>query len=125
MEIFQYGLLALLPTTIVVLFFTYLGCKVLDMILGILKTYKNGGYRSRKMRDGIIRWIAEIVAIVFVIMIDCVLGLNFLLCGFTISLFIYKEGGSILENLSECGVELHSAVAEKLEIFNKSNKNQD
>ncbi len=70
MEIFQYGLLVLLPRTIVVLFFTYLVCKVLDMLLGILKTCKNGGYRNRKMRDGIIRWRAEIVAIVFIIIMD-------------------------------------------------------
>ena len=125
MDFLQNGLLSLLPKTIAVLFFVYLGVKCLDMILGLLKTLKNGGYKSRKMRDGIIRWIAEIVAIVFVILIDFVLGLNFLLCGFTLGLFIYKEAGSIVENLGECGVELPSIVTEKLEVFNKSTKEQE
>ncbi|NWK13025.1 phage holin family protein, partial [Clostridium cadaveris] len=95
------------------------GFKCLDMLLGILKAWKNNNYRSGKMRDGIVRWIAEIVAIVFVVVVDMVLGLNFYLCGFTLSLFVYKEAGSILENLTECGVEMPLAVKEKLEVFNK------
>ena len=119
MEFIQTGLLKMLPQTLVILLIAYLGEKVLDMALGVLKTWKNGNYKSRKMRDGIIRWITEIIAIVFVIGVDFVLGLNFYLCGFTLSLFIYKEVGSILEKLTECGVELPSVVVEKLEIFNK------
>ena len=125
MSFLENGLLSLLPRTIVVLFFAYLFIKCLDMFLGVLKTFKNGGYKSRKMRDGIIRWVAEIAAILFVILIDFVLGLNFLLCGFTLALFIYKEAGSIVENLGECGVELPSIVTEKLEVFNKQNKEQE
>ena len=125
MDFLQNGLLSLLPKTIVILFFAYLVIKCLDMFLGVLKTFKNGGYKSRKMRDGIIRWVAEIAAIVFVILIDFVLGLNFLLCGFTLALFIYKEAGSIVENLGECGVELPSIVTEKLEVFNKQNNEQE
>ena len=70
-------LLKILPQTVAILLLGYLGCKVLDMLLGILKTWKNDNYKSGKMRDGIIRWIAEMVAIVFVIGIDLVLGLNF------------------------------------------------
>ena len=125
MDFLQTGLLKILPQTVAILLLGYLGCKVLDMLLGILKTWKNDNYKSGKMRDGIIRWIAEMVAIVFVIGIDLVLGLNFYLCGFTLSLFIYKEAGSIAENLGECGVELPSIVTEKLEVFNKQTKEQE
>lgn len=119
MQIFQSGLLNLVPETIKWMTLAYLGFKCMDMLLGILKSWKNKNYKSGKMRDGIVRWIAEIVAIVFVITIDFVLGINFYLCGFTLSLFIYKEAGSILENLSECGVILPEVVADKLEVFNK------
>lgn len=80
MEFIQTGLLKMLPQTVAILLIAYLGEKVLDMALGVLKTWKNGNYKSMKMRDGIIRWIAEIVAIVFVIGVDFVLGLNFYLC---------------------------------------------
>ena len=125
MDFLQTGLLKILPQTVAILLLGYLGCKVLDMLLGILKTWKNDNYKSGKMRDGIIRWIAEMVAIVFVIGIDLVLGLNFYLCGFTLSLFIYKEAGSIAENLGECGVELPSIVTDKLEVLNKQTKEQE
>lgn len=113
------GLLTLLPKALTILFLLYLGCKAADFLLGILKTWKNKNtYKSRKMRDGIVRWVAELVAIVFVIGLDLVLGLNFILCTATLGLFIYKEAGSIIENLSECGVELPAILADRLEVFN-------
>lgn len=125
-EILQNGLLKYLPEPIGFILAFYFICKIIDFATGILKTLKNKYlYKSGKMRDGIIRWIAEMVAIVFVIGIDLVLGLNFYLCGFTLSLFIYKEAGSIAENLTECGVELPSIVTEKLEVFNKQTKEQE
>lgn len=114
----QIGLLKLLPISVAYLLLGYLSIKVADFILGLLKTWKNGNYKSSKMRDGIVRWIAELVAIVFIITIDLILGLNFYLCSFTLALFIYKEVGSILENLTECGVELPKVVTDRLEVFN-------
>ena len=115
------GLLNIFPIGIAILFIFYLGCKAIDFILGILKTWKNRNtYKSRKMRDGIVRWIAELVAIVFVIGIDLVLGINFILITGTLSLFIYKEGGSILENLQACGVDMPTFIADRLEVFNPS-----
>nr|DAZ05589.1 MAG TPA: holin [Caudoviricetes sp.] len=125
MEFIQTGLLKILPQTVAILLIAYLGCKVLDMLLGVLKSWKNANYKSRKMRDGIVRWIAEMVAVVFVIGIDLVLGLNFYLCGFTLSLFIYKEAGSICENLAECGVELPNIIKDKLEIFNSYKEDRE
>ena len=122
----QTGLLKVLPTFIVWMFIFYLVCKVCDFLTGILKSLKTGGtgYRSSKMRDGIIKWVAELIAIVFVVGIDLLLGLNFLLCGFTLSLFIFKEGGSLVENLGQCGVDLPDSVKGKLEIFNVNKTNQ-
>lgn len=125
MDFIQIGLLKILPQTVAILLIAYLACKVLDMLLGVLKSWKNANYKSRKMRDGIVRWIAEMVAVVFVIGIDLVLGLNFYLCGFTLSLFIYKEAGSILENLAECGVELPNIIKDKLEIFNSDKEDRE
>lgn len=123
MEFLQTGLLKLLPTTVTVLLLCYLAFKAIDFITGILKTWKNQGtYQSRVMRDGIIRWISELVAIVFVITIDIVLGLNFLLITATLGLFIYKEAGSIKENLEACGVKLPSIVDENVDKFNPEDK---
>lgn len=117
-EILQVGLLKLLPITIVYMLLGYLVVKALDFILGLLKTWKNGNYKSSKMRDGIIRWIAELIGIVFVMLLDFVLGLNFYITGFTLALFLYKEAGSILENLAECGVNMPKVLKDKLEVLN-------
>lgn len=114
-----------IPEAISWLLVFYLGIKTIDMILGILKSYKNKNYRSRKMRDGIIRWIAELMAIAFVLMLDMFLGLKFTLIGLTIALFAYKEAGSIVENLGECGVHLPEIISEKLEVLNINKKNKD
>lgn len=121
--ILQTGLLKLLPTPITYMLLFYFACKFFDFTSGILKCLKSGGtgYRSSKMRDGIIKWIGELIAILFVMGLDLIIGLNFILCGATLSLFIFKEGGSILENLAECGVNVPDVVKERLEIFN-SNK---
>ena len=117
-EILQMGLLKLLPATIVYMLLGYLVVKALDFVLGLLKTWKNSNYKSSKMRDGIIRWIAELIGILFVMLLDYVLGLNFYVTGFTLALFLYKEAGSILENLAECGVNMPKILKEKLEILN-------
>lgn len=110
----QTGLLKMLPQGIALFLCFYLICKATDFLTGLLKTWKNPGtYKSRLMRDGLIRWVAELLAIFFVICLDIVLGLNFLIVTATLALFIYKEAGSIKENLEECGVTLPG-------IFNKT-----
>ncbi len=100
------GLLSVLPNSINIFLITYFSFKMIDFATGILKTFKNGEtpYKSAKMRDGLIRWIAELLGITFVILLDIILGADFALCMITLCLFIYKEAGSILENLYICGV---------------------
>ena len=121
-EILQNGIVDYLPQTIVVMLITYLAIKVLDFASGLLKTWKNKNYKSSKMRDGLIRWIAELIAIIFVIFIDMLLNLNFYICGLTLALFVYKETGGIIENLAELGVNLPGVLKDKLEILNKKDK---
>ncbi|MBY0754524.1 phage holin family protein [Clostridium sardiniense] len=110
-----------IPEAISWLLVLYLAFKFIDMALGILKSVKNKNYRSRKMRDGIIRWIAEFLGIAFVLLLDIFLNLKFAVIGITLALFAYKEAGSILENLAECDVKLPSIVSDKLEILNQGN----
>lgn len=124
--VLQTGLLKMLPKPIMYMIIFYFACKFFDFTSGLLKCCKSGGtgYKSSKMRDGIITWIGELIAILFVVGLDLLLGLNFILCGATLALFIFKEGGSILENLAECGVNMPDAVKERLEMFNTSKNNQ-
>ncbi len=116
----EFHVIQLLPQLIRTMLLFYFLVKVLDFVSGLLKTWKGvSPYKSRVMRDGLIRWIGELVGIVFVLALDIVLGLNFYLTGFTVALFIYKEGGSIVENLKAIGVELPEQVGEKLKEFDK------
>ncbi|EKN67515.1 phage holin family protein [Schinkia azotoformans] len=113
-------LLESLPKTLTYMLLFYFLVKVLDFATGLLKTWKGvSPYQSAVMRDGIIRWIGELIGIIFVLAIDFILGLNFYLTGFTVGLFIYKEGGSIVENLKMLEVNLPGIVQDKLNTFDK------
>ena len=119
-QIIQHPFLSLVPTTILYMLLAYFAFKVLDFATGLLKTWKKvSPYQSRIMRDGIIRWIGELVGITFVILLDLMFGLDFYLTGFTLALFLYKEGGSIAENLQALGVDMPGIVDETLEKLNK------
>ncbi|MCX0356256.1 phage holin family protein [Clostridium perfringens] len=102
----------------------YASIKTIDMLSGALKALKRKKYRSRKMRDGLIRWVAELIAITFVLILDMFLGFKYALIGVTVSLFIYKDTVSIVENLGECGVKLPNLISEKLEVLNTNKKNE-
>lgn len=116
-------LLELFPKPITMMIGFYFLVKVLDFITGLLKTWKGvSTYESRLMRDGIIRWIGELVGIVFVLATDIVLGLNYYLTGFTLALFIYKEGGSIQENLKAIDVDLPGEVKDRFKVFDNKDK---
>ena len=119
LNLLENGLIDYLPKTIVIMLITYLAIKILDFASGLLKTWKRKNYESSKMRDGLIKWIAELIGVIFVILIDMMLGLEFYLCGLTLALFVYKECGSVIENLGQLGVELPSILKEKLEVLNK------
>lgn len=117
----DFNVISMLPKLIIGMLFFYFLVKTLDFLTGLLKTWKGVvKYQSRVMRDGIIRWIAELIGIVFVMAIDMILGLNFYLTGFTLGLFIYKECGSIQENLKVLEVELPGVVKDKIGSFDKS-----
>lgn len=115
-QIIEHPLLSLVPKTVMYLLVVYMIFKVLDFATGLLKTWKKvSPYQSKIMRDGIIRWIGELVAITFVIILDLLFGLNWYLTGFTVALFVYKEGGSIAENLATLGVDMPGIVKETLD----------
>lgn len=124
LNLLENGLIDYLPKTIVIMLITYLAIKILDFLSGLLKTWKIKNYKSSKMRDGLIKWIAELIGVIFVILIDMMLGLEFYLCGLTLALFIYKECGSVIENLGQLGVELPGVLKEKLEVLNKEKEEE-
>lgn len=115
-QIFEHQLISFIPKPILYMLCAYLAFKVIDFLTGLLKTWKKvSPYQSKVMRDGIIRWIGELLAITFVIILDLLFGLNWYLTGFTVALFAYKEGGSIAENLAALGIDMPGIVKETLD----------
>lgn len=102
-----------------VLLFSYFGLTIVDFVTGFLKALKTEGFRSRKIRDGVIRFIAELLALAFALIVDIVLGTNGIILLAVKSLFIFKQGISICENLAALGVDV-SFIKGYLEEFKDS-----
>lgn len=91
-----------LPKTLLIITGIFI---VTDILTGYLKAIKNKKISSSVSRDGYIKKIGYLVALLFGFLIDIVLNLNFFLKGTSI-ICITTEGMSIFENLSEIGVKL-------------------
>lgn len=85
-----------------------------DIVTGYLKAIKLKKLNSSISRDGYIKKIGWIVAIIFGFILNILLEINIFIYGTTI-VCISTEGMSIFENLSEIGVKLpYSKYFEKL-----------
>lgn len=76
-----------------------------DIITGYLKAIKNKKINSSISRDGYIKKVGWIIAIIFGFIMDYILNISLFLKG-TVFVSIATEGMSIYENLSEIGVKL-------------------
>lgn len=109
------GMLWFLPTSLVVLIGLWFGIKMLDFLTGLLKVAKRAeDFSSSKMRDGVVRWVTEVLAMIFVLAIDFVFGLNWVLSYAIAGLFVVKEVGSIFENFATLGVDIRKTVEDAL-----------
>lgn len=99
----------------------YLILVAIDFITGFLKAFKTEGFKSRKMREGVIRILSEIIAIFFAGILDDVLGLNILMFS-TKGLFLFKQCISIVENLGLLGVDLPQILKDKIQDLKTDNK---
>lgn len=124
MEIIQFiqnhKVLELTPKFVIYLLAIYFAFKLFDFITGLTRTWvKQEKFQSAIMREGIGRWIGEVIGLAVIIIIDLLFGLNFTLTYATLGLFLYKEIGSIKENLEKLDVTL----PELLEMYlNKISK---
>ena len=102
----------------------YLIFKALDFLTGFLKAYKVEGFKSRKLRDGVVSTVGELVALLFSGVLDSLLGLNVIMLS-TQSLFVFKEAISIVENLGLIGVHLPEFLKDKIQDLNPEKKDND
>lgn len=76
-----------------------------DVITGYLKSVKNKKLNSSISRDGYIKKISWIVALILGFLIDYFVGLELFLIG-SACVCIATEGISVYENLGELGINL-------------------
>lgn len=76
-----------------------------DIITGYLKAFKFKKVNSSISRDGYIKKVAWVIAILLGFIVDILVQINIFLIGSAI-VCIATEGISIYENLGECGVNL-------------------
>lgn len=99
-----------------ILLSAYLILVLLDYITGFLKAYKEEGFKSRKIRDGVLRTVGEFIAIIFGVVVDEIAGTNGIITLSIKTLFVFKEGISIIENLAVIGVDI-KFITKYLEDF--------
>lgn len=86
-----------------------------DVLTGYIKALKNKKLNSSISRDGYIKKVGWVIAILLGYLIDLLVGINLFLIGSAI-VCISTEGISIYENLGEVGVNLpFKKYFEKLE----------
>lgn len=93
-----------------ILLIVFLVLKGADFILGIAKAFHKGKFKAKTMKEGLLMWIGELVAIGVVALFDSAFALDSLLIIPTLSLFILKEYSSVNTNLNALGVKLPNIV---------------
>lgn len=102
----------------------YLILKLLDFITGFIKAYMVTGFKSSKLRSGLLNLVIEIIIILLSGILDLLLGLDILLLA-TKMLMVYKEVISIVENAGICGVPIPEILKSKIQDLNPDSKKEN
>lgn len=97
---------------------------ILDTATGMLKSWNNGNYESKKFREGIIKKIGYIIGIILSVQLDTLAGGSGILRNAVLTFFIANEGMSIIENLGDMGVKFPNALTNAVKSLNKD-KNEE
>ena len=96
--------------TIRLLLIVLLVLKGADFVLGIVNAFRNNEFKAKIMKEGLLLWIAELLALTVVMVFDSAFNLNSILITPTVSLFILKEYSSVNSNLNLLGIQLPNIV---------------
>ena len=102
----------------------YFILKLFDFITGFAKAGMVEGFKSSKLRRGILFVLLELIAIIFAGILDQLLSLDFLLIT-TNTLFVFKECLIIKENLEEMGIGLPKDITDAIETINPNKEDKE
>jgi toxin secretion/phage lysis holin len=83
-----------------------LGLIVLDILTGLLASAKERKLNSKVNFDGMLKKIAELLALVFVSLVDSYFQVHGQITKLGVSMIVVYEGLSCIENFSRLGVNL-------------------
>lgn len=107
---------------------------LLDTLLGVLRAIKEHKFNSSTGIDGMIRKVAMLLSMIFLMLIDSIIQFDFLflipnkylqylgvdrlgICAFFCILYILFESISILKNMTLCGLPVPRKIKEFIQKF--------
>ena len=92
---------------------------IIDVIIGLLSSYKNGTHKTSIMKQGLYKKVAEVFVIIALVLCNRVAGicgLSIPVLSFLIAFFCFKEFSSIIENSILLGVPVPKQIVELFSI---------
>ncbi|SDO76921.1 phage holin family protein [Clostridium gasigenes] len=96
-----------------------------DIITGVIKAWKKGGFKSRSLRDGMFGSLAELILLILCILASKLVPITSFIVFVVLLVMIFKELSSIVENLVECGAKLPTWLTKGLKVYTDKLDNLD
>jgi toxin secretion/phage lysis holin len=108
-------------------FYYILGLIVLDILTGLVASAKERKLNSSVNFDGMLKKIGELLALVFVSLVDSYFQVHGQVTKLGVSMIVVYEGLSCIENFSRLGINLSflTQFFDKSKIGNPSQKDDD
>ncbi|WP_297437006.1 phage holin family protein [uncultured Clostridium sp.] len=89
----------------------------LDVLTGIIKSFKLGKMKSRTLRDGLFASVAEMFILIIAVLVTKFIPATTLPVFIVMLFMCIKELYSILENLTEIGARLPKFLIKGLDVY--------
>lgn len=110
------------------LFIVFFVIMCVDLMTGILKAINLNIFSANQMKNGIIKKMAYILALIVVSQLDLILGDEYGVRSMALFTFITNETMSIIANIEDLGVEFPKFITVIIDTLRKKgelNKNQN
>lgn len=110
------------------LFMVFFVIMCVDLVTGILKAINLNIFSANQMKNGIIKKMAYILALIVVSQLDLILGDEYGVRSMALFTFIANETMSIIANIEDLGVEFPKFITVIIDALRKKgelNKNQN
>lgn len=110
------------------LFIVFFVIMCVDLMTGILKAINLNIFSANQMKNGIIKKMAYILALIVVSQLDLILGDEYGVRSMALFTFIANETMSIIANIEDLGVEFPKFITVIIDALRKKgelNKNQN